>query len=541
MVPETDGVPAVAGGDDPPAPATGGMVAASHHAVSDVGAKVLASGGNAVDATLAMAAMCWIALPGQCGIGGDAFAVIREPDGSVWTVGGSGYGPDGSVPGFYAERRLTALPLEGPLAVAVPGAVAAMAELHGGATRGMADLWQDAIGAAEHGLPCSAKTRADVVEHRLALGADPDARDMFLPGGRVPAVGQRLQWPRLAATMRSLAADPALLYRGEFAERAVAALCRGGAPFSGEEWELGGTATVAPAITGRYRNLTVHHTAPPTPGWMVLQQAALCDGELADLPWLSASSVHHLAAAARRAFADRWQRCGSDTQAWRELLEPAAVDAARREIRAGDPVVAAGVHPDGDTTSTVAVDDAGRAVSFIHSLAFTFGARTSVPGTGIVLNNRLGRGAYLVPGHPNEVRPRRRPLHTLNAWVATDERNRLRHVGNTPGGDGQVQWNMQLLSHVADHGLDPQRAVSAPRFTVFPGSDADTVNAPTELRCESRLGTGTLSALTERGESVRDVGPWGAGGSALVISVAHERGQLVGGADPRQEGMVRGV
>ena len=126
-----------------------------------------------------------------------------------------------------------------------------------------------------------------------------------------------------------------------------------------------------------------------------------------------------------------------------------------------------------------------------------------------MLNNRLGRGAYLIDGHPNEVRPRRRPLHTLNAWMATDERGRLVHVGNTPGGDGQVQWNMQLLSHLTDHGLDPQQAVSAPRFSVYPGSDSDTIGKPDELICESRLGKPTLETLSRRGHRVRDDRPVG--------------------------------
>ena len=148
----------------------------------------------------------------------------------------------------------------------------------------------------------------------------------------------------------------------------------------------------------------------------------------------------------------------------------------------------------GDTTSTVAVDNDGRAVSFIHSLALTFGAKFTVPGTGVVLNNRLGRGAYLIPGHPNAVAPRRKPLHTLNAWIVTDDAGELLHIGNTPGGDGQVQWNMQLMSHLLDHGLDPAEAVSAPRFTVFPGSDADVIGKPAELRVEA-----TISECRTRG------------------------------------------
>lgn len=526
-----------------PVLAAGHMVASSSPAVSAAGLTVLASGGNAIDATLAMAAMSWLALPGQCGIGGDAFALVREPDGTLWTAGGSGFGPDGGDLAFYRDRGHRAIPLGGALAVAVPGEMAALVALHRrGATRGLPELWEPAAAAAERGLPCTAKTREDIRQHEAALREDPGTAGMFLPGGRVPAVGDRLPGPELARSVRSLAVSPSACYAGALAERAVAALAAAGAPFSGAEWAASGEPMTGPPVTGRYGALTVHQTPLPTPGWMVLQQAALLDGLLGGLPWLGPEAVDLMARAARRAFGDRWEHCGSDTDAWRPLLGADAVRAARDELARGGLAAAPvpGLRPDGDTTSMLAVDSDGRTVSFIHSLAFTFGARITIPGTGIVLNNRLGRGAYLLDGHPNGVRPRRRPLHTLNAWLATDGAGRLACAGNTPGGDGQVQWNMQLLSHLADHGLDPQQAVSAPRFTVSPGSDANVIGAPDELACESRLGAGTLGALRSLGHAVRQTGPWDAGGSALVISRDETRGVLAGGADPRQDGVVLG-
>ncbi|MEU6037675.1 gamma-glutamyltransferase [Actinomadura sp. NPDC047616] len=527
-----------------PTVGTRGMVASSHPAVSRAGAAVLDAGGNAVDAALAMAAMSWLALPGQCGVGGDAFALLRRPDGTVTAFGGSGFGPDGGAPGFYRERGLAAVPLEGPLAVAVPGAVAALAALHAdAATWDLPRLWAPAADAAERGVPCTYKTRDDIVERREALARDPGTARVFLPAGAPPPVGTPLRQPELAATLRRLAADPASFYTGEPAERAVAALAAAGAPFSGDEWAATGEALVGDALTGSYRGVTVHQTPPPTPGWMVLQQIALNDGRLAELPWLSAEAVHRSASAARLAFADRFAGCGSDNDHWRGLLAPDAIAAARARLLAGDlPAPATPAVPvDGDTTSMAAVDGDGMAVSLIHSLAFTFGARVTVPGTGVVLNNRLGRGAYLIDGHPNEVRPRRRPLHTLNAWLVTGDDGRLLHVGNTPGGDGQVQWNAQLLSHLLDHGLDPATAVAAPRFTAHPGSDADVIGEPPELRCESRLGAARLQRLRELGHDVRVQGPWAAGGSAQIISVAEGTGALLGASDPRQDGVALGV
>lgn len=527
-----------------PRPATlsgGGMVSSSHPAVSLAGARVLGDGGNAIDATLAMAAMSWLTLPGQCGIGGDAFAVVHEPDGQVWTINGSGFGPDGGTADFYAARGLSAIPLDGALAVAVPGAPAALAGLHrGGASRELPALWEGAARAAEKGLPCSAKTAEDVGSALGPEPADATLAALYRDAGGPVRVGQRVQQPELAATIRLLAHDPAAFYTGALAQRAVAALQAGGAPFTGDEWAAGADVAAEPAISARYAGAVVHQTPLPTPGWMVLQQAGMCDRMVGFEPWLSAPAIDRMARAARLSFADRFELCGSDNTGPEYVLGAERIDCQRRDLddrieRRGPVSIGAG-----DTTSTVAVDGDGRAVSFIHSLAFTFGAKLTVPGTAVVLNNRLGRGAYLLPGHPNEVAPRRKPLHTLNAWIVTDDRGALLHIGNTPGGDGQVQWNMQLLSHVLDHGLDPAEAVAAPRFTVFPGSDADVVGATEELRVESTVPAAVRAELTGLGHRVVVQPELGAGGSAQLISV-DDRGVLSGAADPRQEGVALGV
>src|SRR5690554_1862203 len=186
------------------------MVSASHPVISQAGVDMLARGGNAIDAALAMAAVFWLALPGQCGIGGDAFALVRRPDGTVVSISGSGFGPDGGTPGFYASRGLRAIPRIGPLSVAAPGAVAALAALHAaGATRGLDELWDPAVRLARTGLPCTAKTRADIASLRDALRADPDAAATLLRDGAPPRVGERIPQPLLAETIAWLARDPA--------------------------------------------------------------------------------------------------------------------------------------------------------------------------------------------------------------------------------------------------------------------------------------------------------------------------------------------
>ncbi|MDP3891636.1 gamma-glutamyltransferase family protein [Nocardioides sp.] len=524
---------------------TQGAVASSSPLISLAGARVLAEGGNAIDATLAMAAMGWMALPGQCGIGGDVFVLVREPDGRVWTLNGSGLGPDGATTGFYRAAGHDAIPLSGALAVAVPGGLAALRALHGaGATRSLDELWAPAVRLGSEGVPCTLKTRRDIAEHATDLARDRGAAAMFLRGGGgLPEVGQRLVFKDLADFVAAAAHDREGFYDGSFADRAVSELASAGAPFSGREWAAGAEVAPADAIARPYGSAMIHQTPVPSAGWMVLQAAAICDGMLQGRELLDAESVHWLAESFRLGFRDRHALCGSDNDGWERVLEAEVIGRARDEISRFRASRSGPADPYGDTTSTVCVDADGRAVSLIQSLAFTFGARVTVPGTGVVLNNRLGRGAYLLEGHPNEVKPGRKPLHTLNAWAVDHPDTGLLHVGNCPGGDGQVQWNMQVISHLLDHQVGPQTAVSLPRFTVFPGSDADVVDKPDELRCESGLPEETLAQLAAWGHPVRVVPTQvgGPGGSAMVISVDHENGVLSAGADPRMEGVALAI
>ncbi len=519
------------------------MVASAHPLASLTGARVLADGGNAADAALAMAAMTGVVLPAQCGLGGDAFAVVYDASQRQYrAVHGSGPGPDGGTVGFYRERGLDAVPHRGALSVAVPGAVACMATIHRRwASMSLPRLWAPASDAADRGVPLTARNVGDATEHRDLLAADPEAARTYLPHGSPGHPGDVLRQPDLAETLRRVAADPSWFSTGEFAERALAVLRGAGASFSGDEWRRHNAELVI-APSHRYEGATVHTTGMPTPGYALLQQAAILDGLLARSEWLGADAVHLLARTARIALDDRVRVAGSDSDAWQALLTDEATARARAAVLAGGafPATAAG-RRGGNTTSLVAVDRDGNAVSFIHSVAFTWGSGVMVPGTGVLLNNRAGRSFYLDESHPNGVLPGRRPMHTLLAWIAAGPDGTPTLVGGTPGGDGQVQWNMQLLSHLLDHGLDAQEAVEAPRFTVFPGTDADTIGKPEELRCETRLGGSTLDELRRRGHPVTEVGEWGAGGGAQVIAIDHRQGSLAGGSDPRQDGCALGI
>lgn len=518
-----------------------GVVAASHPRISTSGIRVLADGGNAIDATLAMAATSWLALPGQCGVGGEAFVVVREPDGQVWTVDGGSYTPADGTADFYYERGHSAIPMTGPLSVAVPGEIAALSALHArGATRDLNYLWQDSVTLAEDGIACTAKTRLDIIERADELLLDETARDVYLPDGAPPEVGYSLRQPALAESIRKLAHDPESFYTGELADRAMSWLIRSGAPFTGAEWGMPLNSGFPEPLMVAYQGHRIFVNPLPSPGWMLLQQASICDGKLARFQQLDADSVHWMAEAARQAFRDRSATVGTDTAAWQDSFKPEAIAAARTRI-ARNVASRTNSLSGGDTTSIVCVDAEGRAVSLVHSLAFTFGSRSTVPGTGILLNNRLARGAYLIEGHPNEVNPARRPLNTLCTWIADSPEGQLAHVGSIPGGDGQVQWNMQMLSHLIDHSNGADETVSAPRFIVFPGSDANVLGEPEQLICEAGISPQVREILLARGHRVETVRPFAGGGSAMVISASNRAGTFSAAADPRMGGVALGL
>jgi len=258
---------------------------------------------------------------------------------------------------------------------------------------------------------------------------------------------------------------------------------------------------------------------------------------------LSSQSVHIMVEAKKVAFADRNAYAGDPAVTGFDVsrfISKSHADEARRTIdvskAAETPVW--GPH-DGDTTSFVAWDEKGNVCSFIHSNAFSFGSGLVVPGTGVVLNNRVGRSFSLEPGHPNCLAPRKRPMHTLNCYMVLKDGEPF-IAGGTPGGDGQPQWNMQLLSLMLDHGMSPQDAADFPRWTSTPGTDMVGLGKPYELVLESRFPDAVAGELGRMGHNVRKVGDWGGLGGAQIIMRDPENGILLGGSDKRVRGMALG-
>ena len=543
-----------------------GLVATAHPLATAAGLEVLAAGGNAADAAVAMMGALYVVLPMLCGVGGDAFILhYGARDRRVTAFCGSGAAAAAATPEAYAALGHTErMPSQGMLAVAVPGAIDATWELlrrFGSGRMAMPRLWRRAVGYAEgHALPPKAA-------HAFA-----SAPAAFRPGGRSPAAGEVVRQPALARTLASIAEHgPDWFYRGPFAE-ALEAYCRaqGGlllaADLAAHRTWVGEPLALPLALDG----LRFFVPPPPSQGMILLEELGLLAGDTGLDP-LSAEGAHLLIEAKKRAFADRLAFAGDPAvtrMPLRGLLTPAylrarrgSIDPARAatsEVPPGDPWAYEGdgggapspARPDGaggqDTTSFVVVDREGNAASVIISLFFGWGSGEVVEGTGVLLNNRA-HGFSLRAGHPNRLAPRKRTMHTLHCYLATDEAGDLALLGGTPGGDSQPQWNLQVLMHLLRGGADPQRAVERPRWSSHPGTTPEPEpGAAYGLTFEDGFPDGVSERLAEMGHALHRVGRFSGGGAAqLIRRVGPVRGPgatvFAAGSDPRADGGAGGM
>ncbi len=525
-----------------PAQSTGTMVATGHPLATAAALEVLGAGGNAVDAALAAAAVTWVVLPMMCGPGADAFALVWDPrDREVVSIGSGGTAPAAANREWFAERGHRLVPVSGPLAVGVPGALGVMEELASRFGRlAFGDLFRSAIRHAERGVAITSHTAAHLPAHLPRLAADPESNRIF----SALREGTVMVQPELARTIQTIAVEgAATLYGGRLGEAITAHLAATGglltlADLAANRVDI----SVPPAID--YRGHRVHQTAPPSQGFMVLEELKILEGyDLGALPVGGDSLIHLQVEAKKLAAADRLRLAGDPRFLDWPLdkmisAEHAAAQRARidpERVSSGTPVPTAG----GDTTYLCVMDRDGLTVSFVHSLSHAFGAAVTVPGTGILLNNRVGRGFTLEAGHPNQLAPGKRTMSTLNCYLVTSE-GEPALVGGTPGGDGQVQWNLQVLNSILDHGLDPQAAVSAPRWTHNPTTDPWRLAEAEVLTVEDSAPAGTVEGLRRRGHKVRSIPAGSAGGSAQVITRNRQSGILLGGSDPRDGGLALG-
>lgn len=530
--------------------ARGGMVAAAHPLAVAAGVDALRKGGNAMDAAIAAALTTGVTLPAMSGLGGDAFFIhYNGKTGEVTALNSSGIAPRALSRDYFVSRGYEKMPFYGALSMGVPGAVDGYFKaIERWCKLPVSDLFAYAIHYADNGFPLSVTGERTIRSAADELAKTPASAAIFLRNGEGLKAGEFLTQKNLATTLRAVAeGGPELFYDGEIAQRIAAAIQDGGGEMTAAD--MGGhQADVYTPISTDYRGYTVYQTTLPTQGHIVLEELNIIENaDLAAMGHNSAEALHLMIEAKKLAFADR-NAYSKDPLFGHVPLDTILSKAFANERYASiDPQKAseqeqAGLIPemDGDTTYLCTADGDGNMVSFIHSLSAGFGSQFVAGDTGVLLNNRVGRGFSLVEGHPNVIEGGKRTMHTLNAYAIASEGEML-YVGGTPGGDQQPQWNMQAICNIIDHGMDVQEAVAAARWQSYPGSDPINLPAPYRLNVESRVSEEAIEGLRQRGHDVNVVGPFAAGGAAFIIRRDPKTGVLEGGADPRSEGLALGI
>jgi gamma-glutamyltranspeptidase/glutathione hydrolase len=520
-------------------------VASPHSLASETGRAVLADGGNAVEAMVAMAATIAVVYPHMNAIGGDGFWLVREPGGKVHAI--DACGPAGSLATIrrYREKGYDAIPPRGPdAALTVAGAVAGwdlaleLARALGGQMP-LRSLLGEAIAFARDGYVQSASEARTVANEKDALHAAPGFDETFLEDGKVPAAGTIRRMPRLADTLDQLAnAGLDDFYRGDVGREIAADLERIDAPVTRPDLERFRAKLRQPLKAG-VPGGTLYNFPPPTQGLAALVLLGIF-GRLGVTRAESFEHIHGLIEASKRAMRIRDMVC-TDFARLRhdpaDFLTPAALEKEAAAISMTRAAPFPFRDEPGDTVWMGAIDAKGVAVSYIQSVYWEYGSGCVLGRTGICWQNR-GMSFSLDPAALNPLEPGRHPFHTLNPALAAMDDGRVISYGSM-GGDGQPQFQAQIFSRHALLGMPLWSALDAPRFRL--GRTWGTAAAT--LAMESGFDPDLIRALERVGHTpvVEDVARHDGFGHAGMLVRSARNGAVEAAHDPRSDGGSAGL
>ena len=578
---------------------TRGVVTSGHYLATAAGFRMMEQGGNAIDAAAAMCFCLNLLEPQSNGLAGEVPTLIYSSrERKVYELSGMGWSPQAFTIDWCREHGIDLIPGDGYLPACVPAVVgtwaAALARF---GTMSFGEVVQPAIELAENGYPVY-----DSLHNSLASNVAkftelyPSTGEVYLPGGKAPAVGELHRNPEWAETLRILCrAEKAAagggrvagieaardaFYKGEIAERILDFITStpvedaSGSTHAGllsyedfAEWE----AEFSEPVSVNYHGLDVHKCSGWTQGPVFLQQLTLLEGfDLAAMGHNSADYLHTLIECAKLAFADREAHYGDpkfDNVPFDRLLSKAYADERRAlvgeraspEMRPGDagggfPAYATiDVAEDNRRALQVAareVRDLGLGHAHVgdtthldavdregNMVAATpsggwLGTSPVIRGLGFPIGTR-GQMFYLNPARPNALAPRKRPRATLTPSLVM-RNNEPFMVFGTPGGDGQDQWTLQFFLNFVHFGMNLQEALDAPTVhsVHFPSSFYPREAYPGRMVAEGRIASEVLAELGRRGHEVEVTGDW-SNGKPMGIRAAGPGGVIAGAVSPK--------
>ncbi len=512
-----------------------GIVATSQTLASQAGAQILARGGSAIDAAIAANLVLGVVEPMMNGIGGDLFMIHwNAKTGQLTGLNASGWSGQGYTLDALTKRSALPRP-SGIHTVTVPGAVDGYAKLHQRFGKlPWKELFTPAIHYALQGFPVTEIIQWDWEHSAGKLEGDANAKRVFLANGRAPQPGDIFKNPELAKALTLLAdGGPAAFYRGPISEAILKTSARLNGTLTREDFAQYSAEWVTP-ISTTYRGWRVSELPPNGQGVGALMMLNLFS-QFPIPQWdpLSTEAFHTKIEAQKLAYADLAQHIADPRFGpvpVQGLLDPGyakrratGIDAERANcnVQTGD--VPGSKH----TIYLSVVDKEGNIVSWIQSISDIWGSGVVVDGMGFHLHDRAN-GFVFEANHPNSAGPRKRPFHTIiPGFMEKDDQ----HIGfGIMRGSNQPQAHAQFISYIADHGMNIQAALEAPRFTRREARGCSVL-------IESRVPEKARDALSTKGHYLDLRGEYsGLMGGGQAVMYNSKTKVKSGASSPRKDG-----
>jgi gamma-glutamyltranspeptidase / glutathione hydrolase len=572
---------ATSGGWRPTIVAQHGMVAAGHPLAAEAGMRILKAGGNAIDAAIATWAVQGEVEPGMTGLGADMFVLYyNAKTREVKFINGTGFAPQAATIDFYKSKG--GIPDEGPLSIAVPGAVGGAAyavKTYG--TKPLAEVLAPAIEIADGGFPVTEALASTIESSKAKLAKFPPSTRLYFKDGKPLAMGDIIHNPDLARTLRAIASQGAdAFYKGDIAKNTAAFMKANGGIIGEADLASYQPYEDAP-IHVNYRGVEVYECPPNSQGFVMLEALNILEGyKLKEMGRNSAPYLHAITEALKLSFADRNAYVGDPKFVpdipMKELLSKeyaatrrAAIDPNKAIVgepapgnpRAMKPTTAgarglqahvdryalpqplpADVKPFDPneilnlTTYLAVVDKDHNMVSITSSLLSGFGSGMVVDKGGFLMNDRM-RYFYLDPKDVNSLQPGKRTRQTINPAMALKDGKPWVSFG-TPGSDTQPQTQLQFFLNVAEFGMNVQEALEQP--TVISNSFRDSYqphDVKGKLLTPAMLPKSVQEALAAKGHAL-DIRNVKGVGSVKAILIDPRTGVLMGGVSPTGDSYV---
>ncbi len=532
-----------------------GMVSSGRAEASEIGRDILAAGGNAVDAAVAAAFALGVCEPNASGIGGGGFMLIRDAQGNCTFIDYREKAPMAAKPDMYTpvgpgERNSAGPPnvpfdvrlrnIYGGMSVAVPGNVAGLLyALENYGTMSPPQVILPAARLARSGFVVTPMLHKDMLKHREQFVRFSAAGEIYLKDGEPWPVGSIINNPDLADTLESIAAGGTdAFYKGEIARKIVDACAESEGIITLEDLANYRVRLLEP-LRSTYRGMELISSPPPSSGGThIIQILNLLENfDIASLRINGTEYIHLFSEIFKICYADRTRYMGDPNFVDLPLEGLLSKDYSRElasrinltksmEPASGNPFK----YESPSTTHLSIADREGNLVSLTQTINHFFGSCLVPPGTGFILNNQMDDFS-MDPESANAAAGGKVPLSCMSPTFLLRDGKPFAVLGS-PGGTRIISSVVQVISKLADHGMDIDSAISSPRF-----GDDDT----NKIIYESRIFEETIEELEAMGHPVKSFPEWDRVMGAVNAVVYLPDGRLKGAADPRRDGLAMGI